>query len=132
MSLASIASGLISPLTDLYANRQELKRQKAEAQATVDEIHAKAIAEDSTVSGKIALVNTRNQNATWKDEFALITIALPYWVAMFTATTGYGDAEAITAMFAAMKDIPLYWQETFQYGILAALGITQLKKAITR
>ena len=130
MSIASIVTGLVSPLTNLYANRQKRKMQESEARANLDSIMAEAAAKDSNVAGQIALVNANNQNNTWKDEFALITIAAPFWVAMILGPLGYG--EVVGEMFTAMNQIPEFWEETFKYGILGALGITQLKKAVMR
>jgi hypothetical protein len=60
----------------------------------------------------------------------LITIALPFWVAMIAGPLGFQDV--VGQMFQQMSSIPEFWQETFQWGILGALGITQLKKAVTR
>jgi hypothetical protein len=86
------------------------------------------VSADSAVAGQIALVNAQNQNNTWKDEFALLTIALPYWVAMVAGPLGYGDV--IVEMFNAMSVVPEYWQETFQVALWAALGITGVKKVL--
>jgi hypothetical protein len=128
--VADAVSGIFKPLTDLYGNRQKRIAQESEAKANLDRIMTEAAAADSTVAGQIALVNSKNQNATWKDEFALITIAAPFWVAMVLGPMGHGDV--VGEMFTAMNMIPEFWEETFKYGILGALGITQLKKAITR
>jgi hypothetical protein len=130
MGIAAIAKGLISPLTDLYANRQSRIAKESEAKATMDQIYATATANDASVAGAIALVNAKNQNNTWKDEFALITIALPYWAAMLVG--GFmGEAQVVTDMFAAMASVPEYWQETFQVAIWASLGITGFKKVLS-
>lgn len=136
MSLASIASGLIKPLTDLYGNRQKRKADESAAKATVERIFAEAGAADAAVAGQIALVNVQNQNNTWKDEYALITITAPYWVSFIialAATIGPFDYDAtvvIEAMFTPMAAIPAYWQDTFQVAIWTALGITSLKKVL--
>jgi hypothetical protein len=98
------------------------------AKANLDKIMAEAVSADSAVAGQIALVNAQNQNNTWKDEFALLTIALPYWVAMVAGPLGYGDV--VVEMFNAMSVVPEYWQETFQVALWAALGITGVKKVL--
>jgi hypothetical protein len=128
MSIATILTGLVKPVTDLFANRQERKRQESMAKANLDKIMAEAVSADSAVAGQIALVNAQNQNNTWKDEFALLTIALPYWVAMVAGPLGYGDV--VVEMFNAMSVVPEYWQETFQVALWAALGITGIKKVL--
>lgn len=126
----SILGSFLKPIGSILTARQERKRVKEEAKANLDRILAEAAAADSTVAGQIALVNANNQNNTWKDEFALITIALPFWVAMIAGPMGFQDV--VGQMFVQMASIPEFWQETFQWGILGALGITQLKKAVTR
>lgn len=126
--VGEIIKGLISPVTGLLNKRAERKNAQAEARANLDRIMAEAAAQDATVAGQIALVNAENKNNTWKDEFALITIALPFWVMMIAGPLGFQDV--VGQMFAQMAAIPTFWQETFQWGILGALGITQLKKAV--
>lgn len=126
----NILGGLLKPVGDIFSKREERKLAKMEARANLDRIMAEAAAQDATVAGQIALVNAENQNNTWKDEFALITIALPFWVMMVAGL--FGAQDVVGQMFAQMSDIPEFWQETFQWGILGALGITQLKKAVTR
>jgi hypothetical protein len=128
--LGNLLGGILKPLGDVFTAREERKKVKVAAQANLDRILAEAAVVDSTVAAQIALVNAHNQNNTWKDEFALITISAPFWVAMILGPLGHGDV--VGEMFAAMNTIPTFWSETFQWGILGALGITQLKKAITR
>ena len=128
--ITAVLGGLLKPVGDIFTKREERKLAKLEAEATLDRIMAEAAAADSTVAGQIALVNASNQNNSWKDEFALVTIAAPFWVAMILGPLGYGDV--ITHMFAAMNQIPEFWQQTFQWGILGALGVTQLTKAVKR
>jgi len=134
--LGSLLGGAVKPITDLYGNRQKRLANESEARANLDRIMAEAAAADSTVAGQIALVNAQNQNNTWKDEYALITITAPYWVAFtigLSSALGFNDIDAglvIANMFEPMAVIPEYWQETFKIGILSALGVTVLKKAI--
>ena len=129
-AITSLIGGLFKPLGEIFKERERRKTVKAEAQATLDKVLADAAAADAHIAGQIALVNAQNQNNTWKDEFALITIAAPFWVAMVLGPIGYGGV--VSEMFTAMSQIPSFWQDTFQWGILGALGITQLKKAVTK
>ena len=128
MWIAEVVSGFLKPIGDVFKEREHRKTVLAEARAKQTEILTTAASADSAVAGQIALVNANNQNNTWKDEFALITIAAPFWVAMFLGPMGEG--QVVAEMFTAMSSIPQFWQETFQWGILGALGITQLKKAV--
>lgn len=129
MALPAILGLVVKPVTDLLKQRGERKAQVAAAKAKMDEIMANAAANDAQVAGQIALVNAQNQNNTWKDEFALITIAAPFWVAMVLGPLGYGDV--VSDMFTAMSSIPEFWQDTFKIGILSALGVTVFKKAVS-
>jgi hypothetical protein len=128
--VSSIVNGLLKPVGDIFKERESRKRIAVEAQANLDRILAEAASTDAQVAAQIALVNAQNQNNTWKDEFALITIAAPFWVAMVLGPVGHGAV--VTEMFTAMSVIPQFWQDTFQWGILGALGITQLKKAVVK
>ena len=127
MAIVSLLGTLVQPITDLFKQRGERKAALAAAKARVDEIHAEAAAADAQTAGAIALVKAQNEQSTWKDEFALITIAAPFWVAMIAGPLGYGHV--VEQMFTAMALIPEYWSSTFQIGILSALGVTVLKKA---
>lgn len=129
MALPAVLGLVVKPVTDLLKQRGERKAQVAAAKAKMDEIMANAAANDAQVAGQIALVNAQNQNNTWKDEFALITIAAPFWVAMVLGPLGYGDV--VADMFTAMSSIPEFWQDTFKIGILSALGVTVFKKAVS-
>ena len=129
-AITSLIGGLFKPLGEIFKERERRKTVRVEAQATLDKVLADAAAADAHVAGQIALVNAQNQNNTWKDEFALITIAAPFWVAMLLGPIGYGSV--VSEMFTAMSQIPSFWQDTFQWGILGALGITQLKKAVSK
>lgn len=126
MAIGTILGSLVQPITDLFKQRGERKAQAAAAKAKIEEIHANAAANDAEAAAAIALVNAQNQNNTWKDEFALVTIAAPFWVAMVLGPLGYGHV--VGEMFSSMSSIPEFWQTTFQVGILSALGVTVLNK----
>ena len=134
--IKDIVMGLISPVTDLIKNRQEIKREKNEAKATVKRILTEAAAKDSEVAGQIALANTLNQNNSLKDEYALLVISGPFVVIMIlgglegAGQLPLGTTEAVAnGMFASMENIPNWWSTTFQAGMLSALGVTLWNKA---
>jgi hypothetical protein len=132
----SILAAIVAPITGLVNTFQKGRQEKRAAKAAVDRILAEAAASDSQVAGQIALVNAKNQNHTWKDEFALLVIATPYLVSFaiaLLAAFGWIDVDAglvITAMFEPLAQVPVYWQETFKIGMLSALGVTVFKKAM--
>jgi len=134
--IANAVSGLLKPIGDIFKEREHRKTVLAEAEAKQTEILTAAASADSAVAGQIALVNANNQNNTWKDEYALITITAPYWVSLvigLASGLGLTDVDTtvvIASIFEPMAQIPEYWQETFKIGILSALGVTVLKKVI--
>jgi hypothetical protein len=134
--VSSIVGGLIKPVTNLIANRQERKLQKLQAEATVDRILTEASAKDASVAGEIALHRVRNEQTSWKDEYALIVISGPFVVGMVSgAAEGAsllpaGTTSAImSGMFSHLDGVPEWWSNTFQAGMLSALGITLWNKA---
>ena len=127
---------LIAPITGLIGKWQDGRAKKQEAQAEVDRILTEASASSAEIAGKIALVKTQNENNTWKDEYALIVITAPVIVGM---ATGVAEAFAVvpvgttttlmTAMFEPINQLPDFWQNTFQVGILSALGVNLWNKS---
>lgn len=126
--MLQVLKWLASPVTGVVNKWQEGKQKEREARANLDRILTEAAANDSAVAGQIALVNAKNQNSTWKDEFSLVTIAFPFWAAMILGPLGYG--EVVREMFISMSEIPEFWQDTFKVGILSSLGVTVWNKAM--
>ena len=134
---ADLVKGLVSPITDLIANKQKQKLEKQRAEAAVDKIFAKASAGDAEIAGQIALVNTKNMGQTWKDEYALMVVTLPVVFGMISGVVEVAGVvptgttqQMMIAMFAPIEHMPEFWQNTFQVGILSALGVTVLKKLV--
>jgi len=127
---------LIAPITGLIGKWQDGRAKKQEAQAEVDRILTEASASSAEIAGKIALVRTQNEGKTWKDEYALIVITAPVVVGM---ATGVAEAFAVVpvgttttlmeAMFVPINQLPDFWQNTFQVGILSALGVNLWNKS---
>lgn len=134
--VGDFVTGLISPLTNLYANRQKRLAEESAAQSAYDKVLVDASAADAAVAGQIALVRIKNANNTWKDEYALIVISGPFVVTMVLgALEGFGHLpvgtteKVTTGMFTGMSEIPEWWSNTFQAGMLSALGVTLWNKA---
>ena len=135
MAIGSILSGLISPVTELLKGRQARKAALQAAEAKRDEIMAEAAAKDSAVAGQLALLRVQNEGTSWKDEYALIVISGPFVVGMVSGAlegagilpTGTTQA-VMSGMFAHMENVPEWWSQTFQAGMLSALGITLWNK----
>ena len=130
-----IVAGLISPVTELLKSRSERKLKEQEAKATVDRILTQASADDAAVAGQIALANTKNQNNSIKDEYALLVLTMPVVLGMVVgvceafAVVEPGTTQVVmVSMFEPLENMPKFWQDSFQVGILSALGVTVLKK----
>ena len=127
---------LIAPIAGIVKSFQEGKQKKREAKHAVDMLHANAAASDAEMAGKIALVNAENANNTWKDEYALIVITAPVVLGQIVGVceafggVAPGTTQAVmTAMFSPISTLPEFWANTFQVGILSALGVNLWSKA---
>ena len=132
----AMLGALISPVTDLVKNRQEIKREKNEAKATVKRILTEAAAEEPKIAAQIALANIASNTNSFKDEYALMVISGPFLIGMtLGALEGAGlipigtTGAVMNGMFAEMENIPTWWSSTFQAGMLSALGVTLWNKA---
>ena len=132
----TLLGGVLKPLGNIFTAREERKRQKQEAEDTVERILTEAAAADSAVAGQIALVRVQNEQTSWKDEYALIVISSPFVMGMVSGAlegagiVPLGTTESImSGMFAPLSQVPEWWSTTFQAGMLSALGITLWNKA---
>lgn len=126
---------VVAPVTAAIEGYQARKLAEQEAEATVERILTEAAANDASVAGQIALINAKNQNNTWKDEYGLIVATGPFVLAMLA---GAGEVigllppgtsgAVLTAMLSPLEKAPEWWTTTFQVAIWSALGITGLKK----
>ncbi len=133
---ASLLGRLVAPVAGIFQAREERKRQKQEAKDTVNRILTEASAKDAAVAGQIALHRVQNEQSSWKDEYALVVISGPFVVGMVSGTLegagliAPGTTTAImSGMFAHLDNVPEWWSQTFQAGMLSALGITLWNKA---
>ncbi|MAG24825.1 hypothetical protein CMI47_04525 [Candidatus Pacearchaeota archaeon] len=136
LGIGNLLGSLVAPVADIFKAREARKLQKAEAEATVDRILTEASAQDAAVAGQIALHRVQNEQTSWKDEYALIVISGPFVVGMVSgALEGAGVLPAgttnaiMSGMFGNLDNVPEWWSNTFQAGMLSALGITLWNKA---
>jgi len=130
-----IVEAIVKPLTRIVEGISERKTNKQEAKATVERILTEASADNSVIAGQIALANTINQNSSIKDEYALLVLTMPVVLGMFMGVLeAFGAVEAgmtesvMSSMFSPLSQMPEFWQDSFQVGILSALGVTVLRK----
>jgi len=74
-----------------------------------------------------AIAKLKEQQGTWKDEVALITILLPAWMAFIKI--GWFDGPAIvSAGMTALAATPAWYQALLTGGITGALGLNEYAK----
>jgi len=136
LGIKALLGSLVAPVADIFKAREERKLQKQQAEATVDRILTEATARDASVAGDIALHRVKNEQTSWKDEYALIVISGPFVTGMVSgALEGAGllpvgtTGAIMNGMFAHLENVPEWWSTTFQAGMLSALGITLWNKA---
>lgn len=132
--ILGLVQGLVSPIAGIFQARQKRKADHKAAQDTVDRILAEASAKDASVAGEIALVKVKNENSTWKDEYALLVISMPVVLLMCAGVaSAFGlpvDVPSLAeALFSPLTLLPDWWSNTFQMAMLSALGVTLWNKA---
>ena len=134
--VTTFLSGLVAPVAGVFQAREQRRMAKVQSEATIDRILTEASAKDASVAGDIALHRVKNEQTSWKDEYALIVISGPFVVGMVSGAAegiGFlplGTTNAImNGMFAHLDNVPAWWSNTFQAGMLSALGITLWNKA---
>jgi hypothetical protein len=131
--MLGILGSLVAPVTEWIKSRGERKRIKQEAQAAVEKKMADLAASDSEFAWQWMLVKAQNEATTWKDEYALLVVTLPFVILMLAgAAAAFGlpvDPGALaTALFSPLGNVPEWWTNTFQVGIWTALGVNQVQK----
>ena len=74
-----------------------------------------------------AIAGLKEQQATWKDEVALITVLIPAWLAFIRIGSFDGPA-IVKAGMDALADTPMWYQSLLVGAITSALGISQYAK----
>jgi hypothetical protein len=79
-----------------------------------------------------AIAKLREQQGTWKDEVALITIMVPAWLAFLKWEDFFGTSfdgpSIVAAGMAALAKAPLWYQGLLTGGITGALGMNEYAK----
>ena len=72
MGLSNIFSGLISPLTGLWANRQKRKAAKDAAVAKLTQGQQDKVHEINLSKDEWEALNVKGMGDTWKDEYVTV------------------------------------------------------------
>lgn len=74
-----------------------------------------------------AISKLKEQQGTWKDEVALITVLIPAWLAFIKVGEFDGPA-IVSAGMAALGETPLWYQGLLTGAITGALGMNEYAK----
>lgn len=121
-------TALVSPITSLWNGHKERKHELKMAQSARDDVVAEAEAQGKLNRQQIEMLKAEENKESWKDEFALLTISAPIWIAM--ACGLLGKPELVENMFSTFKLLPEWWVQTFQGAITVTLGIVVHKRVI--
>ena len=132
MSISSIFSGLIAPVTRLFENRQKRKAAKDAALAKLtqgqqDKSHALELSKDEWEA-----LNVKGMGETWKDEYvtvSVVSILNLIVVGGLAAAFGYpqvltGVGLSLEALVSAGVDVGFIMTAT----IMAGLGLSVWKR----
>ena len=113
---ASFFSGLIAPVTNLFAARNE--NQTAVKMQQVQRI----INADDKLA-ELERIDAENAGASWKDEFWTLVLALPAIMAFIPAMVPH-----VTAGFDALASMPEFYRWWLSIAIGTSFGIRTFRK----
>jgi len=124
--ISSIASGLVSPITNVFVKRNENKTR----------IKAKQIDRIVNAEDKLAeweAIQAEGGNHSWKDEYITIIVTIPIPIIFFAVMYSVisGDplvAEGARAGVEALKVLVPDYNELLYIVCLAAIGIKAIKR----
>lgn len=96
-------------------------------------VHAEAMADGRRITGlddndaAFAIQKLKENESTWKDEVALLTLLIPAWMSFIVIGT-FNGPEIVTAGFQALAQAPLWYQGLLTTGIGSALGLNEYAK----
>lgn len=124
--LADIASGIISPVTNLFAKKIENKTKIKQQQI-------KRLMNSDDKEAEWESIQAENSGGSWKDEYITVTISFPVpviFLAVFVSVI-LGDpiyAQAAKDGVAAVKLLIPNYEDLLMAVCLAAIGIKAFKK----
>ena len=124
--LADIATGLVSPITNLFA-----KRNKNKTKVKQQQIQRLMNSDDKEAEWEA--IQAEGGNNSWKDEWITLIITMPIPVIFISVILSVllNDpliAEAAKAGTAAIKELVPNYAELLYIVCLAAIGIKAFKK----
>lgn len=114
--LSDIASGIISPITNLFVKRNDNKTKIKQQQ-----INRLENAEDKVAEWE--KIQAESGSHSWKDEFWTIVLSVPA-IGCFIP----GGAEIMIEGFKALEIMPEFYQYWLGVAVLTAFGIRIVKR----
>jgi hypothetical protein len=124
--LADIASGLVSPITNLFAKRNENKTKVKQQQI-------QRLMNSDDKEAEWEAIQAEGGNNSWKDEYITVIISFPVpviFIAVFFSVV-FGDpiyAQGAKAGVDAIKELLPNYEDLLMAVCLAAIGIKAFKK----
>ena len=120
--LTDIVSGVFKPVADYFNRRQEIKAVEHAGElklkeATLDR-QAQLIRDGLAADASWEMEFARQAATSWKDEYSLIIVTLPLWMAFIP-----GLAPFVAMGFAAFAATPMWYQVMMQTLVYATFGI---------
>ena len=128
MNIASIVSGIISPITGIFVKREETKKVKVEGEAKIALAKQNGSTEITLTDQEWEAIAASKQDSTWKDEYVTIVITSPI-VLIIVGSINYavtGDLDLLNGAVLALQkldDIGLDMGELMEVVVYAAVGL---------
>jgi len=125
-AIASIFSGIISPVTGLLQTWQERKSAKVKSENAIREAETDARIKrlQSAQDGDLKWENLSIDKAGWKDDYWTILISVPAVMCF----CGPAAAEWVRQGFAALNTCPQWYQWAFAIAFGSAFGVREFTK----
>lgn len=121
-----VVKGLVSPVTEYFTRRQELKaadrQQQAAIKAAATERQIELIKAGQTADMNWEMEFAKQASSSWKDEYTLIIVSIPA-VLCFIKTANFDGPAIVMAGMMALNNTPLWYQIMFGSIFLATYGI---------
>ena len=131
-AIGSLASGIVSPITNLLGKKEERRKAVEVIKATTAQGETEGETSVKLSNAQWELISKKSETDTWKDEYITIIITYPL-IAIFVGSVMsvfLGDERlliATTESLDALQQLGLDLGELMLYTVLAGLGIKLVK-----
>ena len=128
MNLASIISGVVSPITNIFVKREERKKVRVEGEAKLALAKQNGDTEVTLTDQEWESIAASKQDSTWKDEYVTIVITSPI-VLIIIGSLSYALTDDISLLNGAvmaldkLAEIGLNMGDLMEVVVYAAVGL---------